>query len=106
MSNNEDKIVEPNRRNIVSDDLVDCWFVIMVMVFNGFFSCNLKITVTRVYCVVLMVALLYFHTFKIRTSLDVKYAIYSCTLEPHSTDSLGDQHRAKKLSPEIALHLK
>ena len=27
-------------------------------------------------------------------------------LEPHSTDSLGNQHRAKKLSPKIALHFK
>ena len=47
------------------------------------------------------VALLYF-----RTSLEVKCKIYSCVLEPHSMDSLGHQHRAKKLSPEIALHLK
>ena len=47
MSNNEDKIVEPNRRNIVSDDdLVDCWLVV-IMVFNGFLSCNLKIIVAR-----------------------------------------------------------
>ena len=27
-------------------------------------------------------------------------------LEPHSTDSLGHQHRAEKLSPKITLHLK
>ena len=53
-----------------------------------------------------MVVLLYFRTFKIRTSLKVKCEIYSCALEPRSTDSLGHQHRAKKLSPEIALHLK
>ena len=53
-----------------------------------------------------MVALLYFRTFKTCTSLEVKCEIYSCALEPHSTDSLGHQHRTKKLSPEIALHLK
>ena len=52
------------------------------------------------------VALLYIRTFKIHTSLEVKCEIYSCALEPHSTDSLGHQHCAKKLSPEIALHLK
>ena len=28
------------------------------------------------------------------------------TLEPHSMDSLGHQHRTKKLSPKIALHFK
>ena len=33
-----------------------------------------------------MVVLLYFRTFKIRTSLEVKCEIYSCVLEPHSTD--------------------
>ena len=27
-------------------------------------------------------------------------------LQPHSMDSLGHQHRAKKLSPKIALHFK
>ena len=37
---------------------------------------------------------------------EVKCEIYSCALEPRSTDSLGHQHRAKKLSPEIALHSK
>ena len=52
------------------------------------------------------VALLYFRTFKIRTLLEVKREIYSCALEPCSTDSLGHQHHAKKVSPEIALHLK
>ena len=49
--------------------------------------------------------LLYFCTFKIHTSLEVKYEIYSCALEPRSTDSLGHQHRAKKLSPKIELHV-
>ena len=47
------------------------------------------------------VVLLYF-----RTSLEMKCEIYNCVLEPHSMDSPGHQHRAKKLSPEIALHLK
>ena len=48
-----------------------------------------------------MVALLYFYT-----SLEVKCEIYSCVLEPFSTNSLGHQHCAKKLCPEITLHLK
>ena len=62
-----------------------------------FFSTNWALT---------KVALLYFCTFKIRTSLEVKCEIYSCVLEPRSMDSLGHQHCPKKLSPEIALHLK
>ena len=49
----------------------------------------------------MMVALFYF-----RTSLEVKCEIYSCALEPHSTDSLGHQHCAKELSPEFAPYLK
>ena len=29
-----------------------------------------------------------------------------CMLKPHSMDSLGHQHRTKKLSPKISLHFK
>ena len=48
------------------------------------------------------VALLW-HNAKVLALLKVKCEIYSCVLEPPSTDSLGHQHHAKKLSPKIAV---
>ena len=50
------------------------------------------------------VALLW-HNVKVLALLKVKWNSLSM-LDPRSTDSLGHQQRAKKLSPEIALHLK
>ena len=54
-----------------------------------------------------MVALLYFRTFKICTLLEVKCEIYSCALEPYSTDSLGHKHCTKnKSSNHTSLEVK
>ena len=51
-----------------------------------------------------MVALLYFDTMPHIFESEVQNSLSA--LEPHSMDSLGHQHHAKKLSPKIVLHFK
>ena len=53
------------------------------------------------------VVLLYFDTMpKCVRTFESEVQNSLSALEPHSMDSLGHQHRAKKLSPKIALHFK
>ena len=53
-----------------------------------------------------MVALLYFDTMQSVSTFGSEVRNSLSVLEPHRMDSLGHQHHAKKLSPQIALHFK
>ena len=53
-----------------------------------------------------MVALLYFDTMQSVSTFESEVQNSLSMLEPHSMDSLGHQHHAKKLRPKIALHFK
>ena len=53
-----------------------------------------------------LVALLYFDTRQSVSTFESEVQNLLSELEPHSRDSLGHQHCAKKLSPKNALYIK